>query len=188
MARFTSPLEGVRVAAPCPADWERMAGDGRVRFCSQCNLNVYNLSGMTRAEAEALLTKAEGRLCVRFYRRSDGTILTNQCPVGLRALKARAGRVASAVFSAVVGFFGGLGFHGLAGGGTTPRPNPYPVTGALRVSEVGETVGKPPVPPRPDHVEPLMGAIARPPKKSPESGVRSRNRNAFDSRLRTLDS
>ncbi|MGH9900836.1 MAG: hypothetical protein ACRD68_03250, partial [Pyrinomonadaceae bacterium] len=64
MRVFTSPLDRVRVAAPCPADWERMTGDHQVRFCGQCERHVYNLSGMTRKEAEALITRTEGRLCV----------------------------------------------------------------------------------------------------------------------------
>jgi hypothetical protein len=34
---------------------------------------------MTRAEAEALVAEKEGRLCVRFYRRPDGTMLTRNC-------------------------------------------------------------------------------------------------------------
>ncbi|HYY55806.1 MAG TPA: hypothetical protein VE842_00670, partial [Pyrinomonadaceae bacterium] len=103
MAKYTSPLDYVRVAAPCSADWEAMIGDDRARFCGQCRLNVYNLSGMTKREAEALIAGAEGRLCVRFYRRADGTILTENCPVGLRAIKRRLSRVASAVFSTVLG-------------------------------------------------------------------------------------
>lgn len=91
MPKLTSPLDHVRIAAPCPADWDQMFSfeDKRVRFCSQCNLNVYNLSGMSRHEAEALITKPEGRLCVRFYRKSDGSILTQNCPVGLKAIKRR---------------------------------------------------------------------------------------------------
>jgi len=44
MARFRNPLDHVRIAAPCPADWDRMLGNDRVRFCGQCSLNVYNLS------------------------------------------------------------------------------------------------------------------------------------------------
>ncbi len=42
------------VAVPCPAKWEQMyAVDGnRVCFCSQCNLNVYNLSEMSREQAD----------------------------------------------------------------------------------------------------------------------------------------
>src|SRR5205085_11554887 len=104
-----NPLDGVRVAAPCPANWERMVGDERMRYCGQCNLHVYNLSGMTRTEAESLITNAEGRLCVSFYRRGDGTILTRNCPVGLRALKRRFSRTAGAMLSAVLGFLAGVG-------------------------------------------------------------------------------
>ena len=111
MPKFTSPLDEVRVAAPCPADWGKMVGDERVRFCGSCELHVYNLSGMTRREAEALVTNAEGRLCVRFYRRADGTILTRNCPVGLSAVRRRAARVAGSVLSAALGFFAGLGLN-----------------------------------------------------------------------------
>lgn len=118
MRKFTSPLEGVRVAAPCPADWEKMVGDERVRFCGQCSLHVYNLSGMTKKEAEGLVANSEGRLCVRYYRRADGSILTRNCPVGLRALKQRVSRVAGAALSAVIGFFAGLGLNF----GLTPAP------------------------------------------------------------------
>lgn len=110
MAKFTNPLANVRVASPCPANWDEMLGDSRKRFCGQCKLNVYNLSGMTRTEAENLLVNAEGRLCVRFYRRADGTVLTRDCPVGWRALKRKISRTATAAFSFVVGLFGGLGF------------------------------------------------------------------------------
>ena len=109
MSRHSIPLENVRVAAPCSADWEQMLGDDRARFCGQCKLNVYNLSGMTRQEAERLIANREGRLCVRFYRRADGTVLTQNCPVGLAALKRRVSRLASAALSAVLGFFSGLG-------------------------------------------------------------------------------
>lgn len=119
MPTYTDPLEHVKVAAPCPADWERMVGDERMRYCDRCSLHVYNLSGMTRREAEALVASSEGRLCVRFYRRPDGTILTRNCPVGLSALRRRAARAATATLTAVLGFFAGLGLnlgveHGLS--------------------------------------------------------------------------
>jgi hypothetical protein len=109
MRKFTSPLEGVRVAAPCPAEWEKMVGDERMRYCGRCSLHVYNLSGMTKRAAETLVANAEGRLCVRYYRRADGSILTRNCPVGLRAVKQRVTRIAGAALSAVLGFFAGLG-------------------------------------------------------------------------------
>lgn len=109
MSRFTSNLDRVSVATPCPADWDGMIGSDRVRFCGQCELHVYNLSDMSRPEAESLIARTEGRLCVRFYRRKDGSIITQDCPVGLRALKRRASRIKRAVTSSVLGFLAGLG-------------------------------------------------------------------------------
>lgn len=81
------PLETIRIASPCQADWNEMEGDAQSRFCRTCRKNVYNLSEMTRAEAEALVTRTEGHLCIRFYTRADGTVLTQDCPVGLRTVR-----------------------------------------------------------------------------------------------------
>ncbi len=68
------PRFRLRVASPCPADWNAMQGDDRVRFCGQCVKNVYNLSAMTHAEAEDLIREKEGKLCVRSaYGRNAGT-------------------------------------------------------------------------------------------------------------------
>ena len=118
MRKDASPLDHVTVAAPCTASWDGMIGSERVRFCGQCELNVYNLSGMTKREAEKLISQREKRLCVRFYRRADGTILTKNCPVGLRALKRRVSRIATAAASAVVSFFAGI--FSVAGWPQTP--------------------------------------------------------------------
>lgn len=101
-----SPLTNIKVASPCKAEWKWMYGDGRVRFCPQCNLNIYNLSAMSREEAELLVLRTEGRLCVRFYRRKDGTILTSNCPVGLQAFRDKftnvKARIATALLSLMV--------------------------------------------------------------------------------------
>jgi hypothetical protein len=108
MARFNSKLDNVRIAAPCPANWDSMYGNERVRFCEECQLNVYNLSAMSRADAEHLVAQAEGRLCVRYYRRRDGSIITQNCPIGLRALKRRLSRVATAIATSVLSFVAGV--------------------------------------------------------------------------------
>ncbi len=92
-------LDSVRVAAPCNADWNAMIGDERVRFCEACEKNVYNLSALTSAQAEALLREKEGNLCVRLFRRKDGTVLTTDCSVGVKKRRVRnaiAGAIAAA--------------------------------------------------------------------------------------------
>ena len=97
-----SILNRTRIASPCPANWEQMSGDERVRFCQACDLHVYNISQMTRREATSLITKTEGRLCVRMYRRADGTVISRDCPVGLRAIRRRVTRLATAAAVAVM--------------------------------------------------------------------------------------
>lgn len=102
--RQRDPLENVRIASPCSADWNRMTGDDRVRFCGDCNKNVYSTAGMTRAETRELLTQhAGGELCLRIYRRADGTILTSDCSVGANDRKKKVRRLAIAA-----GAFGAL--------------------------------------------------------------------------------
>jgi hypothetical protein len=154
MGRFSSPLDHVRIAAPCKADWEQMIGTERVRFCGQCNLNVYNLSSMTKTEAESLIAQTEGRLCARFYRRRDGSILTYNCPVGLRAIRRRLSYLAKVVSAAVLSFFAGLGVYRtvsnplpppalmgmIAMPGNTGLSDQEPGTTVHVVAEVGEAL------------------------------------------------
>jgi hypothetical protein len=78
-------LQRVRVASPCHERWDDMTGDERVRFCGRCEKNVHDLSALSASQAEALLRERGGEsMCVSFFRRSDGTILTSDCPVGGR--------------------------------------------------------------------------------------------------------
>jgi hypothetical protein len=168
-------LERVHIASPCTAPWDQMQGDDRVRYCGQCRLNVYNLSAMTRAEAEALIIEKQGRLCGGFYRRSDGTILTRDCPVGLRALRWRAAKAWGRLAAALAMMIGGSLAMGERRGWWTPRvrqlepfasvvefltpaPPPLPVPGGLMV--LGEMsppvmgkVGPAPIAPAPDAAE-----------------------------------
>jgi hypothetical protein len=91
-------LKTVFVAAPCEMGWENMQGVNgatlsdadAVRFCSGCSLNVFNLTNMTAPEAEELLRSRSAtgeKLCAGIYRREDGTVMTENCPQGLRRLR-----------------------------------------------------------------------------------------------------
>jgi len=74
-------LPHIRVASPCPASWDAMVGDSRVRACATCKKNVFNLSAMTRVDAEALIRATNGDLCAQYWQRKDGTILLADCTV-----------------------------------------------------------------------------------------------------------
>jgi Carboxypeptidase regulatory-like domain len=100
-------LDRLRIASPCPARWEQMNGDDRARFCELCNLHVYNIAELTAREAKSLIANTEGRICARLYRRSDGTVITKDCPVGLRAIRRRVARIAGAAFATILSLCGG---------------------------------------------------------------------------------
>jgi len=126
-ARVRLPvLDNIRVAAPCTADWKQMTGDDRTRYCGECKKNVYNLSGMTRDEAEALLIERNGDLCVRYFQRNDGTILLADCPVGVKRRRRR--RLVAAGTAALIA--------GAAAGAATRTRTPC-VGGEMRMGAVG---------------------------------------------------
>jgi len=112
MTKPTISLDLVQVASPCHVSWDEMTGDERIRFCKQCSLHVYNLSDMPRAEAEALVNQAEGRTCIRMFRRDDGTMLTRDCPVGLRAMRQRLLRAVAALAGVMLALVTGTLFAG----------------------------------------------------------------------------
>jgi hypothetical protein len=49
-------LYKLRIASPCSVGWDHMTGDDRTRFCDLCQLNVYNVAGMTEAEVRELVS------------------------------------------------------------------------------------------------------------------------------------
>lgn len=102
-------LNDLRIASPCSVPWETMGetSSEAVRFCGQCSKNVYDISKLTTAEAGLLLQQgqASGNMaCMQLYRRFDGTIITDDCPVGLRRIRDTWRRVKS-VAAAVIAFF-----------------------------------------------------------------------------------
>lgn len=142
--KCSNPLDNIKVASPCSQDWGAMIGSERKRYCGECKLNVYNLSGMTLTEAENLIQNSEGRLCVRFYRRDDGTILTQDCPVGWRAVKMRATKMATAFASLIVGLIGGLGLN------TFMRSSSNVEVGKMMPLNINSNINKPKPSPTPD--------------------------------------
>jgi hypothetical protein len=112
-------LEDIRIASPCSADWKQMVGDHKSRFCGQCEKNVYNLSAMTREEAELLVLSKEGNLCIQLWKRRDGTVITADCPVGVRRKRMK--------LAAVLALATGLATSAMALFAAFEEPPPPPV-------------------------------------------------------------
>jgi hypothetical protein len=152
--RRTLPLlDQLRVASPCSAPWDKMVGTDRARFCGLCEKTVYNVSAMSRDEAEQFLGTVESP-CVRFYQRSDGTILTSDCPVGV-SKKRRRNLLLAALATAAAAFAGLLGMGTRRGtqvqGGMEAIPPPP--TAVTTVSPTGD-----------DEVHMPMGVMAPMPR------------------------
>jgi hypothetical protein len=100
-------LDQVKVASPCPAKWDDMIGDARKRLCLGCDKHVFDISALSREEAEQFLQdNAGGEVCLRYYQRADGTIMTSDCAVGVT--RRRRKKVALAVAGAGALAFGAV--------------------------------------------------------------------------------
>jgi hypothetical protein len=123
-------IDGIQIAKPCPASWEQMVGNDRIRHCLICAQNVYDISAMTAEEAREFLGSHDEDVCIRLYRRPDGTVMTRDCPKGIRSqIRAFVSRVAISAVSM-------LGIFSLWGGGDSIDGN----------EKKGRTMGKPCIP------------------------------------------
>lgn len=106
-------LNDLQIASPCSVPWSTMGetASEAVRFCGQCSKNVYDISKLSTDEAALLLQQgaASGSLpCMQLYRRFDGTVITDDCPVGLRRIRDTWRRVKSVAAGAAAFFLVGL--------------------------------------------------------------------------------
>ena len=95
-------LNNMTIPSPCTADWSSMIGNEQVRFCEHCSLEVHNLSRMTRNQAERLVARSNGRLCVRYHYDPADRALNSTVPQKLHHISRRVSRIAAGAFSATL--------------------------------------------------------------------------------------
>lgn len=100
-------LNSLRAASPCRTQWWEMQGSDRVRLCSACKMNVYDVAGLTRAEVEQLVGSGQEQACTRLFRRSDDTVITGDCPIGRRSRLRKRIAIAS-VATVILAALGGI--------------------------------------------------------------------------------
>ncbi len=162
-ARFPV-LANIRVASPCSADWAQMTGDDRSRHCGDCKKHVYNLSDMTRDEAEALIIEKEGRLCVRYFQRIDGTILLKDCAVGVSRKRRR--RIVAIGAAAMVASGAAYAYRALTGDGDVMMGGamamPEPVEHTMGEMQAMPDEAPPELPDPPERLIEMKGDYAGP--------------------------
>lgn len=95
-------LGPVRIASACTESWAEMYGDDCVRHCGLCKKKVYDVSAMTLSEAEDFVEEHRGG----FHQRSDGKILTADCPSGSKRKARRLHMIGAAVATALAALLG----------------------------------------------------------------------------------
>ncbi len=95
-------LDNLTITSPCTADWNSMIGNDQVRFCEHCNLDVHNLSLMTRNQAQRLIARSNGRLCVRYHQDPAGPPLTLPVKRKLHRIGRRGSKIAAGAFTATL--------------------------------------------------------------------------------------
>lgn len=90
-------IQSYFISTPCSVSWADMEVDANdrsnisTRFCGDCKLNVHNLSSLSDEEVVVLLDKkaAGERVCTYFYRKDDGTLVTDNCPKQIKQMRNR---------------------------------------------------------------------------------------------------
>ena len=144
MSKNAVSLDVIQVAEPCTQPWERMSGDGGVRYCEGCRKHVYDLSAMSRTEAERLVCEGAGTLCVRFARGEDGRVQTLEYRAP--APRARGWRFWTILSTCAASLVAGANGYLLARGKPTP-PAPTILLGKPATPMVMGMVAMPTTPP-----------------------------------------
>ncbi len=108
-------LNNITIPEPCNADWHSMVGNDQVRFCEHCSLDVHNLSAMTRRQAQRLVARSNGRLCVQYH--SDSTGLARTLPLSqkLHRINRRVSQIAAGAFTATLSITNAMAQQGASG-------------------------------------------------------------------------
>ena len=150
-------LDCIDIPIPCKASWDDMVGDERVRHCGDCRQNVYNIAAFSRREATRLVQERSGRVCLRIFRRPDGTVVTDDCRARLRAARKRgllifAGTLLVVAWAQICAQVVGLmSLRRVLSPGTTTGVTAVPAEAKpVPILPPVETMGAPPLPREPE--------------------------------------
>ncbi len=125
----------VSQAGRCRERWGAMTGDDRVRRCSRCRSQVYDLGGLSSDESERVLEAHGDASAPRLFQREDGTVLSADCPVG------RPRKVARAIVATTALTVAALTLAALVGLSARSTAEPAAGRAAVAVGAASEQLG-----------------------------------------------
>ncbi|NOT31501.1 MAG: hypothetical protein HOP15_13725 [Planctomycetes bacterium] len=169
------PLHSVgplQIQKPCPKSWAELTGDGKKRFCSECSLHVHNAEQLTQGEAQALVSGASSRVCMRIQFDESGAPIfrdTRSSQVSsTRAPQRVSVRLARWALSTVAGVLAACHGSLSTSASDDPAANPNAGQSPSKMGKVCSTelLGDVAIPPQGPE---LMGVVAIPgPAPAPE--------------------
>ncbi len=137
-----------------------MSGDAKRRFCDHCQLHVHNLSAMSGREREEFVTKSEGRTCIAYELRDDGSMVTPPRWPWLSGIQQAA---AALLAASLPMFFSACTNRQVAGGISPPSSSRKLLGEAPNKPEPDPSAAK-------DRKEPRVGKmlLGTPPERPPE--------------------
>ncbi|MDP3508888.1 MAG: hypothetical protein Q8T09_12935 [Candidatus Melainabacteria bacterium] len=157
-------MKNIMIASPCTVDWNTMDGDDSVRVCGACKHNVYDTSKLTSKEIVDLMAR-DSKACLKIYRRADGTLLTEDCPFGLRTLRRgarRVSKIAASLWALALSFTSVSAQSGTIKPEDTPKQNASSNTAETKAKEsqtpTSEIKGATPVIAAPDSLKDTLAS------------------------------
>lgn len=84
MAIPPQTLGDLIIDSPCSVPLDEMQSNRFGRFCDHCDRQVFDMVGLTTAEADRLFADPADSPCVLLCHRADGQVITADSPIGVR--------------------------------------------------------------------------------------------------------
>jgi len=125
----------LQIQKACPKSWDELTGAGKQRFCSACSLHVHDAVQLTRKEAEAIVSSATSRVCMRLQYDAAGQPIYSDTRADVVPPERKRGRLARWAVSAAAGLLAAC--HG-----ATSEPAPSDPAGGTTGAQPPSRMGK----------------------------------------------
>jgi hypothetical protein len=97
-----SKIDKLGINSPCTADWNKMKGNDRIRYCEECKRYVHDFSRLPRRQVQDLIAASPGRICARLTYNEDDSVIFLDSRTLSRSESQKASPLATAIVTAMI--------------------------------------------------------------------------------------